>query len=468
MNNEGEDHMKRMLVFLMVLSMLSSVCFGLAEEEKKSWKEQLAAAADDLIKDIQDAGQEVASALSETAKQASEKIGNALSSVENELDNLSDQATAFLDNAKDTLPEYVEQVSNSAADALGKLSDQAAEVLDNAKDTLPEYVEQVSNSATDALEKISDQAAEALDNAKDTLPGYAEQAKDTATEKLKELSDQVSDILASAKETASVFTEQTKDAVTQMPDKLAEDMSKAAKTMETSLINALNDLQKSAIHMLWGQVNWIKGGTEPETPSTIQNAASSATDEAPTEETPKQPAFFPLPGYGFYFGMTWTEARALQVNYLNDSRANMYARARALVMLNKQKTSLYFLWFAGETDAAYLFEVDEFAFSSQDTLIPPTDANGQYHISTTEATVGQVYADKASTCAQLFGAAINNLESGMLVPSLMFGENDTGISQTQVYLTENTEGVNVVTHFVYTTDCGVNVITYQHMNNTAK
>lgn len=427
--------MKRMLVFLMALSMLSSVCFGLAEEEKKSWKEQLAAAADDLIKDIQDAGQEVASALSETAEKASEKIGNALSSVENELDNLSDQTTAFLDNAKDTLPEYVEQVSNSAADA---------------------------------LEKLSDQAAEALDNAKDTLPGYAEQAKDTATEKLKELSDQVSDILASAKETASVFTEQTKDAVTQMPDKLAEDMSKAAKTMETSLINALNDLQKSAIHMLWGQVNWIKGGTEPETPSTIQNAASSATDEAPTEETPKQPAFFPLPGYGFYFGMTWTEARALQVNYLNDSRANMYARARALVMLNKQKTSLYFLWFAGETDAAYLFEVDEFAFSSQDTLIPPTDANGQYHISTTEATVGQVYADKASTCAQLFGAAINNLESGMLVPSLMFGENDTGISQTQVYLTENTEGVNVVTHFVYTTDCGVNVITYQHMNNTAK
>jgi hypothetical protein len=229
----------------------------------------------------------------------------------------------------------------------------------------------------------------------------------------------------------------------------------------------MNAAQKAAIHLLLKRVNWIKDESSTEIPFPISDAADIVPDVVSVRETPIKTAFYPISGYGFYFGMTWAEACALKVNYLSDSRVNAYSQARALVLLNEQNTSLYFLWFVGETDEAYLFEVDEFAFSSQDSLIPPTDANGQYRINTTETTVSQVYADKAAYCAQRFGTAIS-LESGLLVPSLMFGEDDTGISQTQVYFTEDMEGVNVITHFVYTTDCGVNVIVYQHTSNSAE
>ena len=160
--------------------------------------------------------------------------------------------------------------------------------------------------------------------------------------------------------------------------------------------------------------------------------------------------------------MPWKEAKALNANWLNDSRANAYARARALAMLNQKGTSLYFLWFAGDTEDAPLFEVDEFAFTAQDTLVPPQGVNGQYSFITTDTTVKQVYAEKELSCGQRFGSP-SSLESGLLVSSLMFHENDAGISQAQVYLLQNQESVILITHFVYTADCGVNVIIYQYM-----
>lgn len=426
--------MKRMLSILVILSLLSTACLGFSEEGKESWKERLANAAEDLSKDIQEASQKAADIVIEKADQVSETISTALSTVGEKLDTLPEQASDNLKNVKETLSENAEQLRDSAAEKLEKLSEQAEDVLANAKDSLPDY---------------------------------AEQAKDTIAERLKKLSVQVSGILESAKKDAPVYAEQAKGTVAQKVDKLSENISEAAQTAKKLLMNALNAIQKSAVKKLQELVNWLKGGTKPVPFPTLPNAAISATGGLSATKTPTQSAFFPVPGYSFYFGMTWAEARALGVNYLNDSRANAYHRARALVMLNKQNTSLYFLWFAGETDGAYLFEVDEFAFSSQDTLIPPQDAYGQYRINTTEATVHQVYTEKASYCGQHFGSA-SNLESGLLVPSLMFGENDAGISQTQVYLNEDYDGVNVITHFVYTTDCGVNVIIYQHMGNSVE
>jgi hypothetical protein len=232
-------------------------------------------------------------------------------------------------------------------------------------------------------------------------------------------------------------------------------ISSAAQEAKTRLLETLSNVQQTAVEKLHDLVNWLKGLINPEKPAAAQNGETI------------RPAFFPVSGSGLHFGMTWTEAKALKADYLNDSRANAYHLARALVMLNEEKTSLYFLWFAGETDDAYLFEVDEFAFAAQDTLTPPQDENGQYRISTTEASVAQVYTEKAAYCEQRFGSA-STLESGLLAPSLMFDENDAGISQTQVCLYEEQAGVMVVTHFVYTTDCGVNVIIYQYMGNSAE
>ncbi|MBR3015819.1 MAG: apolipoprotein A1/A4/E family protein [Clostridia bacterium] len=451
--------MKKVLAFLMVLSLLSAACLGFAEEEEQSWKERLTTAVDDLWKDIREAGQEAADVIGEKAEQVSETVSDALSDVGEKLEELSEQTSGILENAKGTVTEYAEQVKDTAGEKLDKLSEQVSDVAA----TLPGYAELIMDTAAENLDKLSDQASDVLANTRDALADYAK----TTTEKLNKLSDQVSGILTITKLVTSYYVDQAKEDVAQKADELSENISKAAKTAQTSLLKALSSAQTAAVNKLQELVNLLKGGTNTETPAVPQNVVISGSEETPARETPTQPAFFPVPGYGFYFGMTWAEARAFNVNYLNDSRANAYKMARALVMLNQQNSSLYFLWFAGETDSAYLFEVDEFAFSSQDTLIPPQDANGQYNFNTTEATVKQVYTEKASYCGQRFGSA-SNLESGLLVPSLMFGENEAGISQTQVYIKEDTDGVIVVSHFVYTADCGVNVIIYQHMGNSAE
>ncbi len=412
--------MKRIFAFLMILSLLSTAWLGLAEEEDLCWLERLAAAANELREDVQEAGQEAVAAVSDRIGQASEAVGDAVSSAGGKLEELSGQASEIWQNASDTLSSYAEQVGGAAAEKLDQLSQQASDVMTNAQGTLSDY-----------------------------------------EEKLNELSDQISGFLAITKIVASNTWDGVKNTIVQKVGELSVNISSAAQTAKTQLLDALSSAQQTTVIKLQELVNWLKGLINPGSPVGPENDGTGETVEA------APPAFFPVSGQGFYFGMTWAEAKALKTDYLNDSRANAYDLTRALVMLNEENTSLYFLWFAGETDDAYLFEVDEFAFASEDTLVPPQDANDQYGIITTEASVSQVYAEKAAYCEQCFGS-VANLESGLLAPSLMFEENDAGISQTQVCLYEDEGGVIVVTHFVYTTDCGVNVIVYQHMGNSAK
>lgn len=470
--------MKRIIALLMVLSLLSAACLGFAEDEEKSILERLTAAAED----VREAGREAASAVSEKVGQVSETVSGALSGVGGKLEDLPGQASEMLEDAKEKLSDSAEKARDAAAEKLDQLSEQASDALGKAKDTLTDYADQAKDTATEKL----DQASDALTDVKDKISECA----DNAAKKVQELSDKVSGILTVSKMVASYYIDEAKDTVAQKAEEWAEGVSGAAEEAKTSLMKALSDVQEFAVEKLEALVDWLKGFVKTEEPVVPEDKpddgadigdsenGTDKTDEADkTDDADKtdssdgddgaaQPAFFPVSGHGFYFGMTLAEAQALNVSYLNDSRANAYERARALVLLNEENTGLYFLWFAGDTDDAHLFEVDEFAFAAQDTLIPPQDADGQYRISTTETTVQQVYSEKASSCGQRFGPA-SDLESGLLTSSLMFDEIDAGISRTQVYLAGEQAGVMLVTHFVYTTDCGVNVVIYQQIDSSA-
>lgn len=454
--------MKRMLALLMVLILLSSASLGFAEETKTDWKELLSAAVDSLREDVEEASEKAAEIITEKAGELSETVSGALTEATGKVEEYSDQAATVLGNAQALAPIAVEMGKTAVIGKVKEWSEQISDTLENAKTALPQYVEVVQDTAGETLDQLSEQLADILADTKESVTPYVEQAGDTVSEKLKELSEQVSGILESVKNTA----DQVQGAAVQKAGELAENAGDIAQAAKEKILNALNSTWKSAIDELKALVDWLKGGDQPAVPVIPQIPAVITPDLSTNGTTAQEAAapqvFYPMPGYGFYFGMPWKEAKALNANWLNDSRANTYARARALVMLNQQGTSLYFLWFAGETEDAPLFEVDEFAFTAQDTLVPPQGINGQYSFITTDAAVKQVYAEKELSCGQRFGSP-SSLESGLLVSSLMFHENDKGISQAQVYLLQNQENVIIATHFVYTTDCGVNVIIYQYM-----
>ena len=367
---------------------------------------------------------------------------------------LSSASLGFAEEAKAGWMERLTTALDSLQKGVGETEEKATEII-------TEKAGQLSEKVTGALATATEKAEEAaafLGNAKETVTPYVEQAKDTVPGKLKELSEQVSNILASVKNSA----DKVQDVVVQKAGEIAQNPDGIAQAAKEKVLNALNSTWKSAIDKLKGLVDWLKGGNQS-TVAVIPQASTINTSSVSTDTTNQKAAqpFYPLSGYGFYFGMPWKEAKALNTNWLNDSRANTYPRARALVMLDQKGTSLYFLWFAGDTEDAPLLEVDEFAFTAQDTLVPPQGANGQYSFITTDATVKQVYAEKELSCGQRFGSP-SSLESGLLVSSLMFDENDAGISQAQVYLLQNQENEIIATHFVYTTDCGVNVMIYQY------
>ena len=414
--------MKRMFALLTVLALLSSAGLGFAEETGTDWKERLSTAVEGLREGVQEAGEKAAEAITETAEQLSETVSSAVGTVEEKVEEYSEQAVNLLKTAQVMAPIAVE---------LGK------------------------QAVIEKVEDLSAQASDLLEDAKTSLPQFVEQAVDTAGEKLKELSERVSDILASVKSAAG----QIQDIAGQKAGELAEKADAIAQTAKELTLSTLSSAYQSAVEKLKMLLDWLKGGethADLVFPSFLDDSTLSGD-----QETDSPRAFYPVPGYGFYFGMPWKAARALNANWLADGRANAYERARALVMLNQQNTSLYFLWFVGETEDAPLFEVDEFAFAAQDTLVPPQGANGQYRFITTDSTVKQVYAEKERACGQRFGSA-SELGNGLLVSSLMFDENDAGISQAQVYLLQNQESAVIATHFVYTTDCGVNVLIFQY------
>ena len=442
--------MKRMLPLLMVLILLSSASLGFAEEVKAGWMERLTTALDSLQKGVEETEEKAKEIITEKADQLSVTVTGALATATEK----AEEATSVLEGAQIVAPVMVKMGEATVIGKVEELSEQASDALADAKTVLPQYVEQASETANQLSEKLTD----ILSNAKETVTPYVEQAKDTVPGKLKELSEQVSNILASVKNSA----DKVQDVVVQKAGEIAQNPDGIAQAAKEKVLNALNSTWKSAIDKLKGLVDWLKGGNQS-TVAVIPQSSTINTSSVSTDTTNQKAAqpFYPLSGYGFYFGMPWKEAKALNANWLNDSRANAYPRARALVMLDQKGTSLYFLWFAGDTEDAPLLEVDEFAFTAQDMLVPPQGANGQYSFITTDATVKQVYAEKELSCGQRFGSP-SSLESGLLVSSLMFDENDAGISQAQVYLLQNQENEIIATHFVYTTDCGVNVMIYQY------
>lgn len=496
--------MKKIVALLVALTLLSIACAGLAEETEKTWKEHLADGADALIKDVREKAQDAADTINEKAGQLSQTVKDNLDAASEKakgyavvasfaleyakaqmpnvieqgktaatekVEELTKQISGTLESAADALSGDLEQIGSAAGEKANELSKQVTDILSNAKDTVPQYIEQAGEKDAESLDKLSTQAADALTSAKETVPQYLEKTGDALTEKVKNLSDQVSGILTNLKNNVPAYAQQAKDTITQTVDNISQGVSGFAQSAKKLALEGLGKAEKAAINALQTLVNWLKGSNSAETPVPLPipaiptTPAIHETGNAGLEggTTAVAQPFYPVPGYDFYFGMTWKQATALPVHYLSDSQANAYERARALVMLNQQNTSLYFLWFVGETEEATLFEVDEFAFSAQDTLVPPQDANGQYSFITTDNTVNQVYSEKALSCGSRFGSPLN-LESGLFAPSLMFDDNDVGISQTQVYFPQDQAGALVVSHFIYTTDCGINVIIYQYTN----